>query len=464
MTDELEINGAIKSHFIFTIIFCLIFLIPQFIGSIPGLPEFARMSDFSSAAALSLYIFIRSLVQIPFSRAEVWLIAFIFGSLVVSVGAVVVFSLLPKYSLKLDIEHALFPIRHLFLFSPALIAFIFVPNKFVFQKLGLTVAFVSVLFILFMSYMYSIGINKYDAHQGLSINEINRGFYFKRMGGIPGESGAYAFHAFFVWAFFLFFVFLNRMWFIGYFLLASTPAWSLLIFTTSQSRIIVLTTIAFLISTLFDRSLFKRRNGILIALFIGSLLLGTFGALEIFDIEIPINRYVLMRFEGILAGNFEASQLSSGRVDNWIEVLGYWLYNPLLGYGYRNAGSLLDVPAENFFVQGLAEYGIIVFGILCVFLFKIWKLLRAASPGNVPNSVAASGGILRAFMVAAFVQWQVNDINTYWQTFPMMLALCVLFARHAMEERFQSRGEPNVSASSRNHFGSGRHATAQIRP
>jgi len=311
-----------------------------------------------------------------------------------------------------------------------------------------------------MTYMYSLGVDWYNAHQGLTVNDLSQRFYFRRMGGIPGESGAYAFHGMFMWAFFLFFVFLNRMNGLGYILFAMTPAWAFMIFATSQSRIVVLSTLTFIGVSLFDRALFLRRNGVLLSLFIGATFFGAFMAFQVFDADLPINRYVALRFEGIIAGNFEASKLSSGRTDNWLSVMNNWIYNPIFGYGYRNTAGLLGVPTENFFIQGLADYGLIVFVILCVFLFKLWMLLTFAAPGNVPASVGAAGGILRAFIVAAFVQWQVNDINTYWQTFPMMLAICVLFARHAMQASKVSAARRWAQSLSTSNYGSRGEATA----
>jgi hypothetical protein len=81
----------------------------------------------------------------------------------------------------------------------------------------------------------------------------------------------------------------------------------------------------------------------------------------------------------------------------------------------------------------MVDYGVFVFAIFLAFAIWLWRAVstaRLARIGAVERE-ARAGAVLRAILVASFIQWQVNDINTFFQAFPILLMVAVLFARGA---------------------------------
>ena len=114
---------------LFAAVFVLVFLIPQFFASLPGLPGIVRPTDLVGVFCLGLYAVLRLTVKSRLNPIELLLLLFLLWSFVVSAAGVGVISLLPRYSRNLGLEQALYPIRHLFIFGPALLAFALKPPR-----------------------------------------------------------------------------------------------------------------------------------------------------------------------------------------------------------------------------------------------------------------------------------------------------------------------------------------------
>ncbi|MEM6438921.1 MAG: O-antigen ligase family protein [Pseudomonadota bacterium] len=422
---------------LFVGMFLLIFFVPQFFAQFPGMPEFLRPADIVGAACLAIYAVLRLTVKRNVNPAERLLLLFLLWSFVVSSAGLVLIGSMPEYARKMGVEQVLYPVRHLFIFGPGLLAFALKPPPRAFVRLGLFAFTAAAIFVIFMTLAYMAGSDAFNAHQSLRDGGIVGaapsspllGNYFKRMGGIVGESGAYAFHGLFVIAALTVFAFLGGMSRLGYVLIAATPLWALMVFATSQSRILLLTLGAFLLVLLLDRRVVTRSLALTVCLAVAAAVGAAALLVVVLDLSVPINPLLALRFQALLEGRVSGVQLTSGRLEHWGNVVELLAYNPVLGYGYRNVGFMLDHGVENFFLQGLSEFGFIGFVFFLAFLFRIWRAMGREMIGSPARDQRAKA-VMRAMLAAALVQWQVNDINTYWLTFPMMIALSILVISH----------------------------------
>ncbi len=434
----------VRSPALLYILFFTTLFLPQFFLSVPGLPEIARTTDFAAGLCLALYAYTR--MRAPQAgRSETLLLFFLAGTVVVSVGALTMMTLSPELAMRLDLERTLYPVRHLFLFAPALFAMALQAPRRRLVALGLFTFACAAAFVVLMTVAYyASGRELFQGRQSIQYGRGQGFVYFKRMGGVVGETGAYGFHATFVFYALTLFVFMRGLTRLGYLLLAMTPVWLLMVFASSQTRIVLPAGMIFLAAALLNRDLFRRRTALTLVVMAAALPALYLALLGMLDLPLPVDRVTLLRFEALLSGEASADALTSGRWQHWGGVLRLWLENPVLGYGYRNVSFILGHAVENFFLQGLSEYGLVVFAVLCAFLVRLWLGVRAAS--RLSPEMGRAGAVLQAMLLAAFVQWQVNDINTYYQTFPMLLALGVLFGAQAERAEPAARPAPERPA------------------
>lgn len=415
-----------------TAVLFLCLCVPSFLLSLPGLPEFVRTTDLIAALLLFTYF-------LGGGRAvegERYLLLFLVFLMLVSVAALLVMGLNAKLSRQIDSRSVLYPIRAVFIYAPALAAFHINLSPQKFARHGYRWMMAGVLFTLAVSLAHMAGSTSFYAHQTLEMGTIrNWTTRVHRLGGIVGESGAFAFHAVLVFQLLIFFAFMSERTRLGRRLLTLFTPYLLFVFYLSQTRIVLLTGLIFVTLMLFNRLIVPRRTAILIALSaFGSVVLGAFWlitsrlTLQMLDLGSSV---MLLRFQGFFTGESGESLSSSGRVNHWREVSEYILMNPLFGYGQRTVSQILNHAVENFFLQNLVDYGII--GLLLYFLVLRW-LWRSMDASNLPASpsrdtLRIGAAVLKAIMIASFVQWQVNDINTYFQAFPMLAVSAVLFAR-----------------------------------
>ena len=125
--------------------------------------------------------------------------------------------------------------------------------------------------------------------------------------------------------------------------------------------------------------------------------------------------------------------LTSGRSDNWASLLPEILKSPLFGHGYRSSLHLEGVNTENLFVSAGYDFGLVggllFLGLLFRIGYRIWH--RCASLGTVERIA------LRSMLLGLALQWQVNDIASYHQAFPLAI---LLLAPALVDDRPQRAG------------------------
>jgi|TARA_B100002003_G_scaffold205199_1_gene198509 hypothetical protein len=420
----------VRSPQMFTLFFLLVLFTPHFLLKLPWLGEtvgdMLRTTDIAAAFCLFAYALVRTGSTSRISRQEALLIVFLFGSLLASAAFYTYIFMNPGYVGRVGATELLYPLRHIFLFAPVLLALTLQTERQLLSRLGLATFVLSALFIVAMTALYSGGGGWFEAKQSISQSFGNvQTLYMKRMGGIVGETGAYGFHSMFVWYGLIFFAFLSRLTALGYLLLALTPVWLVFVFVPSQTRIIIPACLVFLLAAMFNPVLMRRRTAILVVLAGVAVLAALIGLQGILTMQIPIGGVALMRLVDLFSGASSADSLTSGRLDHWIEILHLWLQNPFFGYSYRSMNFLLEYPTENFFVHGLSEYGLILFSLFCLFLARLW--IGVGRTVRSRPELTRAGAVLQAIMISAMVNWQVNDLNTYYQSFPMLLAMIALF-------------------------------------
>ncbi|MGG7567244.1 O-antigen ligase family protein [Rhodovulum sp. DZ06] len=413
--------------------------LPSFMISIPGMPDVARTTDFVGLMALLCYAWLGGKA----GKGERYLLLFLGGMFAVSVVALLVLLALPQWAPSLQTRNMLYAVRTVFLFAPALLAFRMSASPYVMSKWGLRFALAGAAFTIFMCLAYAAGSTAFNAHQTLATASDKGEFELlvNRLGGIVGETGAFGFHANLVFQMAILFAFLGGRRRLAYVLLALFVPYMLFAFNYSQTRISIANGGIFMIVALLSRDLMRRIPAVVLIL--AGLALGivaiwelVFSGLRIASLG-QLDSNLLLRFQGVLSGDAGSAVNTSGRFEHWSNVVGMIAVNPIFGYGVRTTSTMLDHAIENFFLQGLADYGIVVFAMFIAFARWVWLQLRAEGvlrePRYLPERQAAA--ILRAILVASFIQWQFNDINTYFQAFPMLCLVTLLVIRRLEDVR-----------------------------
>ena len=422
--------SRVRSPQLFVLFFRLVVALPNFLLKQPGLGatlgDLLRTTDIAAAFCLFAYALVRTGPYSRISPQEGLLLVFLFGSLLASAAFYSFIAMSPLYVGRMGLAELLYPLRHIFLFTPVLLALSLQVERRRLARLGLATFALSALFVVAMTLLYSSGGGWFEAKQSISLSfGGKRTLFMKRMGGIVGETGAYGFHSMFVWYGLIFFAFLSRLRTLGFVLLGLTPLWLALVFVPSQTRIIIPACLVFLLAAIFNPALMRLRTAILVTLAGVGVFAMLIGLQGLMTLRLPVGGVALVRLVDLVSGHDSADSLTSGRLSHWIEILQLWLQNPFFGYSYRSMNFLLEYPTENFFVHGLSEYGLILFSVFCLFLVRLW--LGVGRTARSRPELAPAGAVLRAIMISSMVNWQVNDLNTYYQTFPMLLALIALF-------------------------------------
>ena len=126
--------------------------------------------------------------------------------------------------------------------------------------------------------------------------------------------------------------------------------------------------------------------------------------------------------------------LTSGRSDNWASLLPEIVKSPLFGHGYRSSLHLEGANTENLFIAAGYDFGLVggllFLGLLLRIGQRIWD--RCATLGTVERIA------LRSMLLGLMIQWQVNDVASYHQAFPLaalLLAPALVDDRHPGLER-----------------------------
>lgn len=306
------------------------------------------------------------------------------------------------------IENSPYLIRMLSMYAPVFLTPYLSKNPNSFFKFGRVFVVLSLISTSIIIVLYTQGWGNFNAHQTIAESDGN---VFNRLGGLPGESGAFAYNILFIFymASIVFFV-ASKSWIIkvGSFILVMLVVF--FSFKYSLARVIVICVAAVLgIGYLISNISFAKKYTIVI--FFASCFIAW---LSFSNVNIDFSQYRLANISGA-----DANSLSSGRVSHWIDGVNLIIKNPevlIFGIGHRMSVVFLGHAVENFFLQNILDYGII--GTL-VFVFFLLSMLRP-----IVINAKLEGGVSVAVLVVfsgIFLQWQFNDINTYYQTYPATL-------------------------------------------
>ena len=433
-----------RQDFMALFLFLTLF-IPSFVVSIPGLPDVARTSDFIGLFCVIAYAWSGGRVQ----RGEALLLLHLGGMFVISYGALLALSGIPEFAGAIETTNMLYPIRNLFLYAPALLAFHLAVPRDMLARLGFRFTLLAVLFVLVMCGFYIAGSELFNAHQTLE-TAAKEGVWSRRihrLGGIVGETGAFGFHAVLVFELMVFFAFLGGRMRLAYALLFLSLPYVVFVYAQCQTRVSLANGLLFFAILVYSRDVMGRFQATFLTLF-GAIAIGVFLWQEFAQNAQLVSAYVtadnllLSRFAGLFSGEGEGLD-TSGRLEHWTEIVKWIGVNPIFGYGSRTLAIVLGYAMENFFLQGLADWGAVVFGLFIAFL--VW-LRRSLHMGDIPAdgrfvAERRAGAALKAILVASFLQWQVNDINTFFQAFPMLGVVTILYVNRLKRIRLALHGK-----------------------
>lgn len=305
--------------------------------------------------------------------------------------------------------------RHFAIFSNILILNQIQLSSQLVRKYMVILGLIGTLVSLGMAISHMFGNTLFDAHQTL-LGENEQPI--SRLGGLVGESGAFGFNAFFVFAILvcgLTSSLRNPIFLLSIIALFLVYSW--IVYRQSSTRIFLLTSGSFLMLLLIFYPFHSNSTRLFFVVFpaIGiAVCVVMMIALRI-DVEIGSRGSINELFAGDL------DLLSSGRTGNWTRALSLLMESwpiALFGAGYSIPNMQMDYPLENMFVFHLLTYGFCGSFLLFCFYFQLLIPLFRKAAGK-----DATAKVLCFLLFAVFLQWQVNDINLYYQTFPVLLFL-----------------------------------------
>ena len=227
------------------------------------------------------------------------------------------------------------------------------------------------------------------------------GSYISRFGGLPLETGAFAFNSYLLFMFSLLLMkYANSNGVLRYTLPVAVIEIALG-YIASTARVIFLGP---LIAFLFKFS----RNVLFKVLFI---------TVAVFIIAYAANNLTLGMF----------NELMSARIEHWFAAFDLISKNPsniLFGYGYHMGIFVLELPIVNFFLVNLIELGIFGTLLLIIFIMILLYPIYRSRVNNIDKFLLYLwGGV---FLLSLF-----NDVNTYYQSVPLLLYI-TLYRRYQL--------------------------------
>jgi O-antigen ligase len=392
---------------------------PQIVFAVPGAPEQLKSTDLLGFGCLLLYALIRARRPLVGRRDEALLLAFMAWNMVAAFVGFLVMTATGIATLGELIVQFGRQIRFALIYAPALLAFVLPLDQRGFARIGTLAMLVAVAMTLYVTLQYRNGDADYFAHQSL-IDETGR--YIKRLGGLTGETGAFSFNALVTYQLLAFFLALGGRRLMAQAALLAYPLFVGVVFYFAQARIGLAIGALFFLLAIGMSGLFSRRALLLIALGAAAAI-----ALAVWRVD-PANSRLLLRLAGLWSG--EIADVTSGRLEHWGEALDLWILNPFFGYGHGNSILILGHSVENLALQALVDYGLIGAALLGLLLIRIGGPLFSRSGAH-----GTANMLLAATAATTLLQWQVNDINTYNQTFPILAMVVVMQRRLLLAER-----------------------------
>ncbi|HBN5446921.1 TPA: hypothetical protein L3F56_003607 [Klebsiella oxytoca] len=278
-----------------------------------------------------------------------------------------------------------------------------------FVKFGRVFVVISLVATVVIILLYISGWAGVSAHQ---TTEGDDGLKVNRLGGLPGESGAFAYNILFVFYMSLIvYLVAAKKWLIKIVSFGLTFVVLFVSFKYSLARVIVICAGAVIACGYFftSMSLIKKYF-----LFLLTLLICGSAVFFVSPESLDLSKYRLSN-----VASTDMNSVSSGRVSHWIDAVTLYVESPfniIFGVGHRMSVRFLGHAVENFFIQNLLDYGIV--GTI-LFIMFLWVLLKPIIKDSRAKN-AISVAILLVF-TGIFLQWQFNDINTYYQTYTATL-------------------------------------------
>ena len=130
----------------------------------------------------------------------------------------------------------------------------------------------------------------------------------------------------------------------------------------------------------------------------------------------------------------DLNSFSSGRVDNWLNIIDVIMKNPLLGVGYKNGTDYVGTFVDNSFLLVLVEEG--VFGFL-VFLsiFSIWiRNLLLVNTDKYYKEKALGLSLILVFIILNIF----SDAYTFWLTTPILYAVVSMILTFLVRDKYEN--------------------------
>lgn len=327
------------------------------------------------------------------------------------------------------IENTAYLIRTIAIFSPVIAAPMFLIGPHDFNrgiKLSILFAVVANFAIILM---YSRGGDAFGAHQTFAFDGQR---LTKRLGGLPGETGAYSFAVLIVAELLIVHYFINgRSYLFRNAAAIVAVALVFLAFKYSVARVMIVHFAVFCAFIFLSNvtSAIKKVFTIL-----GAILAVTLA--QILSISQSTFEQIAVGFSRL---SFSAgiNGATSGRFFHWSNVVEYLANDPwalIFGVGNRMGTVVLGHATENLLLFVLLEVGLVGGVLLFICFFRmLGPVYRAHRAGNA----LATGYV--AIWLGAVVHALLNDIFTYYQAFPGLLfataVLSELLRRNEAESR-----------------------------
>lgn len=278
-----------------------------------------------------------------------------------------------------------------------------------FYHFGRVFVVVSLVVTTVIVVLYAIGWGNFNAHQ---TTENTDGITVNRLGGLAGESGAFAYNVLFIFYMVVIVYFAAEKKRYKQIISFITVMFVLFIsFKYSLARVILICAGAVMFfGYLFSPVSLVKKYFVLFFAFLLCVIVSFY----LTSSSLDLSTYRLSNLS-----NTDLNSVSSGRVSHWMDAVALYTESPLnviFGVGHRMSVRFLGHAVENFFIQNLLDYGVIGTTIFVIF---IWSLLKPIiKDARTKNGVSIA--VLIVF-TGIFLQWQFNDINTYYQTYPATL-------------------------------------------
>ncbi|MGV6830576.1 MAG: hypothetical protein ACWA5P_03315 [bacterium] len=311
---------------------------------------------------------------------------------------------------NINIEIMMYIIRSINVLALLLAAEKMPLNRDSFINFGWYFSLFSMILVSYSIFQYYQNNEYYFAHQTI----YRADSFHNRLGGLTNETGAFSYNVAVIFQLLITFSILKlRNPLVKIAIIIASLIVIYFSYQGSLARIFLFNL------SVFALALFIFQKNKLINILILSM---TTLIVLIYLINIGIDEIQLLdtfRLNDFFAQNIDFNSLTSGRFDHWKNALHHLYTHPeniFLGAGHRSSNYILGHVIENFFLINIFEYGLIGFALIIAFYRKLLiNIFRKSLKGDKTSI------FIICIVSASFTHWMINDINTYYQTFPVLL-------------------------------------------